>query len=137
MARRLSVSQARKNPATDEDVKVFAELTDLEELELQGETITDAAIGYLVGLPTLHHLSLEDTSITDEGVANLQRLRSLRRLNLSGFRLHDRRRMGSRRRVARPAVRRTARQQPWRRGARASHTPQTRSDYSICEAATA
>ena len=45
---------------------MFAELTDLEELELQGETITDAAIDYLVGLPTLHQLSLENTRITDE-----------------------------------------------------------------------
>lgn len=70
--------KARKNPATDDDVKVFAELMDLEELELQGETITDAAVNYLVGLPALHHLSLENTSITDEGVANLQRL-SLRK----------------------------------------------------------
>ena len=34
-----------------EDVKVFAGLTDLEELALQGETVTDAAAGYLAGLP--------------------------------------------------------------------------------------
>ena len=37
--------QADKNPASDEDVKVFAGLTDLEEIELRGEAITDAAVG--------------------------------------------------------------------------------------------
>ena len=72
-----------KYPASDEDVKVFAGLTDLEELSLRGETLTDAAVGYVAGLPKLCDLSLEGTSITDQGVAKLKQLRGLRRLNLS------------------------------------------------------
>ena len=75
--------RCEKYPASDEDVKVFAGLTDLEELAVQGETVTDAAVGYLAGLPNLCDLSLEGTSITDEGVAKLKQLRGLRRLNLS------------------------------------------------------
>jgi len=75
-----------KYPASDEDAKVFAGATGLEELALQGETVTDAAVGYLAGLPNLRDLSLEGTSITDEGVAKLERLRRVRRLNRERFR---------------------------------------------------
>ena len=75
--------QADKNPASDENVKVFAGLTDLEELVLRGEAVTDAAVGYLAGLPKLYHLSLDGTSITDDGVAKMKQLRGLQRLSLS------------------------------------------------------
>ncbi len=74
--------QAEKIAASDEDVKVLAALTDVEELSLRGEAITDAAVGYLASLPNLHHLSFEGTSITDAGVARLKQLRGLRRLDL-------------------------------------------------------
>ena len=66
--------RADKNPANDEDVKVFAGLTDLEELALRGEAVTDAAVGYLAGLPKLYHLSFEGASVTDDGVAKLRQI---------------------------------------------------------------
>ncbi|MCH5376911.1 MAG: hypothetical protein JJ992_23335, partial [Planctomycetes bacterium] len=37
--------RCEKYAASDEDVKVFADLPDLEELAVQGETVTDAAVG--------------------------------------------------------------------------------------------
>ena len=64
--RRSSVCGPTRTRRATRTSRCSQELTDLEELELQGKTITDAAVGYLVGLPALHHLSLERTSITDE-----------------------------------------------------------------------
>ena len=72
-----------ENPARDDDVKVLSGLTDLEQLVLWGEEITDEAAGHLAGLTKLNHLSLEGTSITDDGVAKLKQLPGLRRLNLT------------------------------------------------------
>jgi hypothetical protein len=74
--------RCEKHPASDDDVKVFAGLPDLEELAIQGETVTDAAVERLAGLPKLCDLSLEGTSITDGGAAKLKQLRCLQRLSL-------------------------------------------------------
>ena len=58
-------------------------LTALEQLDIRGATITDAAVGYLKGLTTLREVGLASTGITDVGLEHLKELKNLEKLELA------------------------------------------------------
>jgi len=99
-------------PITDNDLDVFAELSDLEEADLSGTGVTDAGIGSLTGhdyLRKIHlrgtaisdscmrtiskmpieYLDIDDTNITDHGLESIAGLISLRKLTIRGTRVTE------------------------------------------------
>jgi hypothetical protein len=57
----------------DNDVKLFAALTSLKELDLAANPISNTGIAHLKGLTNLKILNIQETKVTPEGVANLKR----------------------------------------------------------------
>jgi hypothetical protein len=66
----------------DADLQTWTErlggLQALEELDVRGAMITDAAVDHLNGLTRLESLGLADTGITDDGIADLKHLTKLK-----------------------------------------------------------
>ena len=68
---------------TDETLAQIATLTDLEELALVADEITDAGLVHLLALPKLASLNLNNSgTLTDACVPTLVKLRGLRTLTL-------------------------------------------------------
>lgn len=66
----------------DDDVKVLAEMKNLQRLHLENNAIGDGAAAYLKGLTHLEYLNLYNTQIGDEGVKQLAGLTNLTALYL-------------------------------------------------------
>jgi hypothetical protein len=67
---------------TNDDLKLFTALKDVEKLELYGAEITDAGMTSLSQFPQLKDLTLENTDITNDGIKELAKLSQVRALNL-------------------------------------------------------
>ena len=64
-------------------------LTGLKELNLFGNTLTDAGLVHLKGLTSLQELWLDGTQVTDAGLMHLKRLTSLEGLHLENTQVTD------------------------------------------------
>jgi hypothetical protein len=67
---------------TDEPIVQLRRLTQLQRLDLQSMSISDADLSHLRGLTTLSELNLYVTRITDAGLANIHALTNLSKLRL-------------------------------------------------------
>jgi hypothetical protein len=76
-------------PATDDDLRLLANLPELERLNLTDTQITDAGLVHLKLCPRLTFLSLEDTAVTDQGLSKLMALQDLEGLSLNGTKITD------------------------------------------------
>jgi Leucine-rich repeat (LRR) protein len=75
---------------TDADLEhLTKEFTQLQDLELEGVTVTDAGLEHLEGLRQLQGLGLEWTPVTDAGLEHLKRLTQLHVLGLSYTKVTD------------------------------------------------
>ncbi len=71
-------------PATQEDVALIAQMSDLKKLTLWGQNINNESVKALEALPNLENLTFMKTAIDDEGLAFLPNFKSLKALNLRG-----------------------------------------------------
>lgn len=67
---------------SDGDLVQLEPLTDLRELSLAGNPITDNGLAHIANLKNLEWLDLEETRVTDEGLARLKGLTKLKVLRL-------------------------------------------------------
>jgi hypothetical protein len=74
---------------TDIDLARLRELTQLQELHLDGTKLSDAALEQLAGLPQLQVLSFNGTKVSDAGLAQLARLTQLQYLSLDRTKVAD------------------------------------------------
>jgi hypothetical protein len=80
----------REYPVKDKELfSSFRELPQLKEVVLKGPGITDEWLKYFVDLPNLEHLFLNNTNITGEGLGQLEKNKKLRLLSLSGATVND------------------------------------------------
>lgn len=68
--------------ATDDDLRTLRGWTDLFELSIASEQISDAGLAHLTQLKSLSTLELRSPRVTDAGLAHLSRLTTLRALSL-------------------------------------------------------
>jgi uncharacterized protein (TIGR02996 family) len=69
---------------TDKGMAVFRDLTNLEELHLEGAEVTNEGLRYLAGASRLVVLSLDCRRITDAGLVHLSELKNLESLQIGG-----------------------------------------------------
>jgi len=62
-------------------------LTQLHDLDLAGNRITDDGLALIAGMPELESLDLTATEVTDAGLVHLQALKKLKNLALGGTRV--------------------------------------------------
>ncbi len=62
-------------------------LTQLHDLELAGNRITDDGLALIAGMPELESLDLTATDVTDAGLVHLQTLKKLNSVSLGGTRV--------------------------------------------------
>lgn len=74
---------------TDAGLVHLSELTNLQELWLDGTQVTDAGLVQIKGQTTLLGLYLSNTQVTDAGLVHLKRLTNLNSLALSGTQVTD------------------------------------------------
>jgi hypothetical protein len=74
---------------SDDDAEALRGLPELQELSMDSDAISDAALAYLSGIPRLRELSLVDAQITDSGLANLGKTPLIQRLWLDNTALTD------------------------------------------------
>mgnify|MGYP002777989176 CR=1 FL=1 len=72
------------NPITDENAATLAKFTQLEKLDLSRTQITDKTLAVLKNLKKLKSLDLSETKVTEAGVKQLEVLDELTELNLAG-----------------------------------------------------
>jgi len=72
-----------KQPLHVVSLAALSQLSDLQELILDDNLITDAGLAFLPRLPKLTRLSLQSCTITDAGLAHLTKQNALTSLNLS------------------------------------------------------
>jgi hypothetical protein len=75
--------------ADDRDMESLKGLTELRELRLDGEEITDAGLLYLKGLTGLRVLHLYGRRFTDAGLMHIRGMTKLRELDLSDTKITD------------------------------------------------
>ncbi len=75
--------------ATDADVMLLQEMTDITSIDLSQTNITDACLAAIAETPKLESLVLEDTTITDAGLKQLEPLTGLEDLNVRGTRVSE------------------------------------------------
>ncbi len=64
-------------------------LTELSQLDLQHNNVTDAGLAHLRGLTKLSSINLSHTKVTDAGMMHLKGLKALTNLNLSSTQVTD------------------------------------------------
>lgn len=74
---------------TDDSLRFFANLSQLEFIYLDRSRITDAGLSHLKNLPKVYNISLENTQIGDAGLANLAILSQLEILSLQDTKITD------------------------------------------------
>lgn len=85
----LAIDVANCAEVKDEGLKVLADLSAIERLNLAGTNVTDAGLASLAGLKTITNLNLQNTKIGDSGVEQLKELTALAHLNLAGTNITD------------------------------------------------
>ena len=78
-----------RNPQIDAHLANIAELTELEELYLGGQTTTDQALRHLTKMTKLKRLNLSFSSITGSGLIHLNNLAELQELELENTQIVD------------------------------------------------
>lgn len=81
--------QLLATPATDDDLRLLANVPTVERINLSRTEVTDAGLRHLRACPRLTFLSLENTAVTDDGAAQLAALQNLEGLSLSGTQITD------------------------------------------------
>ncbi|MCI0704487.1 MAG: protein kinase [Planctomycetia bacterium] len=76
-------------PTTDEDLKLVAQLSELDLLGLNKTQVTDDGLKHLVTLKKLRRLELAYTSVTDTAIETLVGLNSLTELNVKNTKLTE------------------------------------------------
>ena len=74
---------------TDDSLRLFAGLSQLDGLYLSNTRVTDAGLAYLRDLPKLHNLYLDGTQISDAGLAHLKELPELSVIMLARTRVSN------------------------------------------------
>lgn len=74
---------------TDESLRFFSGLSQLEFLYLDGSQVTDAGLSHLKDLPKLENISLRRTQIGDAGLANLKVLSQFGTMSLQDTKITD------------------------------------------------
>jgi hypothetical protein len=87
--RRLQRLALRWANIADGDLAVVAQLSRLEELNLNETPVTDAAMAQVGGSKRLEKLELHHAKITDSGLRDIAKLPRLRRLRLSATEIGD------------------------------------------------
>lgn len=85
--KRLVLSGARR--VSDAGMTHLAGLSELEQLWLDGTSVTDAGLAHLKGLSNLKELWLRETVVGDAGLSHLKGLKELRTLNLDATAVTD------------------------------------------------
>lgn len=75
--------------ATDESLRLFSGLSNLEILYLDGAQITDAGLSHLKDLPKLENISMRRTQIGDTGLSNLKLLSQFGTMSLEDTKITD------------------------------------------------
>lgn len=76
---------------SDEGIRLLEKATNLREINIRSDVLTDACMETLCALPALVSLLIHDAPfITDRGIAHLRQRESLRELYLIGTHLSDR-----------------------------------------------
>ena len=73
----------------DEDLAVFGQLSQLQDLTLFGQEIEGPGLKSLVGLKHLNHIGLHSTFISDAGLEQVGKLTTLQNIILSADRISD------------------------------------------------
>ena len=73
----------------DAEPSRLSELQHIENLNLNGTTISDEGLRHLSGLTSLRHLHLWQTRVTNDGLDHLKDMQELRTLNLSATKIGD------------------------------------------------
>lgn len=76
-------------PVTDESLKYFSKLPNLQALGLSDTRVSDKGLVYLQEMPKLRSLSLKGTAITDEGLRNLRTMANLATIRLQGTKVTE------------------------------------------------
>ena len=79
----IGLKLGEKQPLHVVSLAALSGLTDLRELTLDNNLITDAGLAFLPKLPKLAHLSLSGCGISDAGLEHLAKLTTLTHLGLS------------------------------------------------------
>jgi hypothetical protein len=79
----------RNTAATDDSLRHFGALTELQSLYLDGTQITDPGLARLQGLKKLHYLDLHNTRVTDAGLIHLAGMTDLYTLSLHSTAVTD------------------------------------------------
>jgi hypothetical protein len=87
---RLTILNLEGTGVTDDLLERVGRCSDLRELRLARNPITDAGLVHLKGLTNLSRLGLGETPISDEGLIHLAKLPSLRSLDLYRTRITKR-----------------------------------------------
>lgn len=74
---------------SDDDLRDFRGLTNVDRLVLYNTRVTDAGLSRLRGLPGLKHLYLHGTNVTDSGITRITALSNLQSLDLADTRITD------------------------------------------------
>ena len=85
----LSELSLMGNHLTDADMKELKKFPQLKKLNLHGTKITDAGLKELANLPNLEHLGLRDTEITGEKLSDLKGLKHLTSIDLGRTKVTD------------------------------------------------
>jgi len=81
--------QLQDTPATDDDLRLLADLPSIEQVWLSRTKVTDKGLAHLAACPNLKLVILGDTAVTDAGAAHLAKLTMLESLSLSGTKITD------------------------------------------------
>jgi hypothetical protein len=82
--------QILDTPATDDDLRLLADLPAVRDVWLSRTKVTDQGLAHLKqACPQLTFLTLDETAVTDAGLARLSELTALESLSLSGTRVTD------------------------------------------------
>jgi hypothetical protein len=79
----------RDSKATDDDLKIFAKLPHVENLDLTNTRITGAGLEHLKGLTNLRVLGLWKTRVDDAGLKHIKGLTKMWLLSLDGTNVTD------------------------------------------------
>lgn len=81
VSRRLNLNNSS---VTNEDLKLLADISNIELLWLYGTKVTDEGMLHIAALNQLKHLDLRNLPVTDEGLAHLAACKKLEALSIAG-----------------------------------------------------
>lgn len=84
LVHKATLRELANPPVTEEGLKVFGELTELNWLILEGLKVTDDGVKHLAGLTKLQKLQLRGTQVSDASIGLLAEMKMLTHLDLRG-----------------------------------------------------